>query len=290
VSGDRPRAAVLGSPIAHSLSPVLHTAAYDAAGLDWSYTAIECDADGLPALLARVRAEPGWRGLSLTMPLKTVAATLVDDVTEDVRAIGALNTIVVSEGVAGSALHGHNTDVTGVIGALAEVGVTAPRSPVLLGAGGTARAAVAACARLGAGSVAAVVRNLARGAALQAIGQRFGIDVRLIAWDAVADVREALGDADVLVSTTPKGASDRLARGDVGWPAALPVVDVLYDPWPTQLASYAVGRGGRVAGGLSVLVHQAAEQFLLMTGTPAPMEAMRAAGERALAGRSIPAT
>ncbi len=291
MSDDRPRAAVLGSPIAHSLSPALHTAAYAVAGLDWSYTAIECDAGGLPPLLARVRAEPGWRGLSLTMPLKTAAVPLVDDVTDDVRGVGALNTIVVSGGGALSgggvvaALHGHNTDITGIIGALGEVGITAPRRPVILGAGGTARAAVAACARLGAESVAAVVRDLARGAALKPIGERIGIEVRLVEWGDVDDVREALGDADVLVSTTPKGAADGLAADDVGWPAALSVVDVLYDPWPTALSSYALGRGGRVAGGLSVLVHQAAEQFELMTGLAAPIEDMRTAGELALTGR-----
>jgi shikimate dehydrogenase len=276
---------VLGSPITHSLSPALHTAAYAAAGLDWSYTAIECDALGLPAMLDRVRAEPGWRGLSLTMPLKAAAMPLVDDMTDDARAVGALNTVVMSVDHDPAALHGHNTDISGVMGALAEVGVTAPRRPVILGAGGTARAAVAAFARLGATSVGVVVRDVARGSLLKPIGERLGIDVRLVAWTGVADVREVLGDADVVVSTTPKGAADGLAAGDSGWPATLPLVDVVYDPWPTRLASYVEGLGGRVAGGLSVLVHQAAEQFELMTGLPAPMDAMRTAGERAITAR-----
>jgi shikimate dehydrogenase len=259
------------------LSPALHTAAYLAAGLEWSYTAIECDAEGLPALLDRIRSEPGWRGLSLTMPLKTAAVPLVDEVSDDVRAIGALNTIVVSD-----VLRGHNTDIGGVTGALREVGVEAPRQPVVLGAGGTARAALTALRRLGAESVTVVLRDVIRGVGLVEVGERVGLDVRLAPW---TDVRGALSEVDVVISTTPSGATDGLASAGAGWPDGVPLVDVLYDPWPTVLASYAESRGSSVAGGLSVLVHQAAEQFELMCGVHAPVDDMRKAGEQALAGR-----
>lgn len=274
------RAAVLGSPVAHSLSPVLHRAAYSTCGLSWDYSAIECDEGGLPTLLARVRVEPGWRGLSLTMPLKIVAVSLVDSISAEVAVVGALNTIVVSEVGGLVELAGHNTDIAGVRAAVLEGGVKRPLLPVVLGAGGTARAALAALAGLGSPAVVVVARDVHRAALLTGVGERAGIAVRPVAWSAASG---AINSADVVVATTPKGATDGLCGG--GWPTGVPLVDVLYDPWPTALAAYAAAHRASIVGGMAVLTHQAGAAFTLMTGLPAPTDAIRSAGERALAGR-----
>lgn len=277
-----PRAAVLGSPIGHSLSPVLHRAAYAACGLDWRYDAIECDEAGLPGLLSRVRAEPGWRGLSLTMPLKIAALPLVDSASSGVRMVGALNTIVVSttDGEA-SRLIGHNTDIAGIAGAVAETGTGSPNSAVVLGAGGTARAAVAALAGLGVQHVIVGARDVRKTDDLVRLGERLGITVMGTPW---TDLGTALADTSLVVCTAPAGATDSLARAG-SWPGGVPLVDVLYDPWPTALAAYALSTGSVVVGGMAVLAHQACEQFSLMTGIAGPLADMRTAGELALAGR-----
>lgn len=278
----RPHAAVLGSPIAHSLSPVLHRAAYAAAGLDWDYSAIECDEAALPALLTRVRSEPGWRGLSLTMPLKLAAIPLVDTVDRDVELVGACNTIVVlPQDVGPPRLAGHNTDISGITAAILETGAFGRESALLLGAGGTARAAIAALAGMGVQYVIVAARDVSRTEELVRMGERLGISVEGAAWTALPG---ELAVAEFVVSTTPAGATDSLADPQI-WPAGVPLLDVLYEPWPTPLAAHAAASGSRVVGGMSVLAHQACDQFTLMTGLPAPMEVMRAAGERALAAR-----
>lgn len=279
----QPRAAVLGSPIAHSLSPVLHRAAYAATGLDWRYDAIECDEAGLPALLTRVRSEPGWRGLSLTMPLKIAAVPLVDAFDHEVDIVGALNTIIVSPQEGRPAhLMGHNTDVAGIVAAVMESGVQKVNGAVVLGAGGTARAAVAALAAFGLDGVIVAARDLSRTEGLVRMGKRLGIEVEGAPWSALpAELRVT----DLVISTTPDGATDALAAPGI-WPAGVPLVDVLYQPWPTELARYAALRGSVVVGGMAVLASQAAEQFALMSGLAPAREAMRAAGERALLART----
>ncbi|MEP7054496.1 MAG: shikimate dehydrogenase [Actinomycetota bacterium] len=283
----RSRAAVLGSPIAHSLSPVLHHAAYAATGLDWDYSAIECDTASLPALLERVRSEPGWRGLSLTMPLKIAAVPLVDVVDSDVELVGALNTIVVAQqGDEAAQLVGHNTDVYGITAAIPETGIRDVESALVLGAGGTARAAIAALAGVGVRFVVVVARDVSRVDPLVRLGERIGVDVEGAPWSSV---REQLSSAEFVIATTPAGATDFLATARF-WPHGVPLLDVLYDPWPTELARYAASRGAPVVGGLSVLTHQAAQAFELMTGLSAPVEDMRTAGEQVLAGRRNAAT
>lgn len=274
---DRRRAAVLGSPIAHSLSPVLHRAAYAELGLDWTYDAVECAEDELAALLARVRADLAWVGLSLTMPLKTAVLPLLDEVHEPAVTVGAVNTVVLGSGRA----VGHNTDVAGVSAALAELGTGVPvAGTVVLGGGGTARAVLAALARGGARDVVVVLRRPAGGPELAELGARVGAAVRVVPWDQAA---AAVAAASLVVATTPAGVTDKLAA--CGWPGRAPLLDVLYAPWPTALAGAAAAAGVPVVGGLPVLVGQAAEQVILMTGRPAPVAAMRAAGEKALAAR-----
>lgn len=250
------RAAVLGRPVAHSLSPRLHRAAYAALGVDWTYDAVELDAAGLPAFLDALGAE--WAGLSLTMPLKQAVLPLLDTCTDLARDVAAANTVVLS----GGRRHGHNTDVAGIVAALHEAGVTQVQRPVVLGGGATARSALAALAALGCRTPVLVVRS--EPAETLAAADRLGVR------PAVHGLSPQVFDGcDLVLSTLPAGAADRVAAyvGDV--PALL---DVVYDPWPTALAAACTGV---VVSGASMLLHQAAAQVELMTGRPAPLEAMR---------------
>jgi shikimate dehydrogenase len=258
---------VLGQPIAHSLSPALHTAAYRALGLDdWSYTAIECDEARLPGLIAG--CGPDWAGLSLTMPLKRAVLPLLSSVELLAADVGGANTVI----FAPDGRHGYNTDVPGMVAALAEIGVTGPPGATILGAGATACAAVAAMREIGLAEVTVLARNRARAGDLVAAAARLGIAVELRPLDS----RVRAGD--LLISTVPVGAADFLAER-LFVPPAMPaaLLDVVYHPWPTPLAMAAEKAGVRVASGMDLLLHQAAGQFGLMTGRRAPLDAMRAA-------------
>ncbi len=268
----RHRAAVLGSPVEHSLSPVLHRAAYVQLGLDWSYDAIGCDEGALPERLAELSSD--YAGLSLTMPLKTAVVPLLAELDERVAVLGACNTVVRTDD---AGWHGFNTDVDGVLATLDELGVDRLHTAVVLGGGGAARAVLGALAERGCRAVTVLLRDLAKGPPLIALGERIGLPVVLEPWDAAEG---ALAEAALVVSAAPAGSTDHLA--DVSWAADAVLVDLVYAPWPTALAAAAAAAGARVAGGLPVLVGQAAEQVRLMTGRPAPVEAMRAAGEAAL--------
>jgi len=273
------RAAVLGSPIAHSLSPVLHTAGYTALGIadQWHYGRHECDEEGLAAFLDG--CDDSWAGLSLTMPLKRVAMTLVDEVDEIATAVGGANTILFRDG----RRHACNTDVTGIVEALREAGLDRLRTVTVLGAGATAASALAAVRRLGAtepGAVTVLARDLSRTGDLAAAAERMSAEVVLA---PLADIDRHLG-VDLVVSTLPSGAADRWAQPVAE--AKTAVFDVVYAPWPTVLGAAAQEAGAVVVGGFPMLLHQAAAQLTLMTGRPAPVEAMRAAGESELARRS----
>ncbi|MFF5015725.1 shikimate dehydrogenase [Streptomyces sp. NPDC001165] len=273
---DARRAAVLGSPIAHSLSPVLHRAAYDALGLtDWSYGRFEIDEATLPDFIEKLG--PEWAGLSLTMPLKRAVIPLLDEISETAASVDAVNTVVFTED--GRRI-GDNTDIPGMVAALREHGIEEVDSAAILGAGATASSALAALARICTGEVVAYVRSEARAAEMRQWGERLDVDVRTADW---ADAREAL-EAPLVIATTPAGTTDALASAVPERPATL--FDVLYDPWPTDLAARWSMFGGAVVSGLDLLVHQAVLQVEQMTGrSPAPLEAMRHAGEKALAAR-----
>ncbi len=170
------RAAVLGSPIAHSLSPALHRAAYRELGLaGWRYDAIECDEQRLPALLDSLG--PEWAGLSLTMPLKRAVLPLLDYIDPLTAEVGAANTVV----FAGGQRRGFNTDVGGIVTALSEAGVTAEGNVVVLGNGATACSALAALRQMGATEIAAAVRAPGRAEPLLGVASRLGVHVKLIA-------------------------------------------------------------------------------------------------------------
>ncbi|ANP53899.1 shikimate dehydrogenase [Streptomyces griseochromogenes] len=273
---DARRAAVLGKPIAHSLSPVLHRAAYDALGLaDWSYDRFEIDEAALPGFFEKLG--PEWAGLSLTMPLKRAVIPLVDEISETAASVDAVNTVVFAED--GRRI-GDNTDIPGMVAALREHGIEQVDSAAILGAGATASSALAALARICTGEVVAYVRSEARAAEMRRWGERLDIDVRTADW---ADAEQALR-APLVIATTPAGTTDALAAAVPERPTTL--FDVLYEPWPTELAARWSMFGGAVVSGLDLLVHQAVLQVEQMTGrSPAPLEAMRRAGERALAAR-----
>jgi len=275
--GDRKRrAAVLGSPIAHSLSPVLHRAAYEELGLDdWSYDRFEVDEAALPGFVGKLG--PEWAGLSLTMPLKRAVIPLLDEISETASAVEAVNTVVFTED--GRRL-GDNTDVPGMVAALRERGIEQVDSAAILGAGATASSALAALARICTGEVVAYVRSQARAAEMRQWGERLDVEVRTEDW---ADAEHALR-APLVIATTPAGTTDVLSSVVPERPATL--FDVLYDPWPTALAARWSAYGGAVVSGLDLLVHQAVLQVEQMTGrVPAPLDAMRTAGEKALASR-----
>ena len=257
------RAAVLGSPVAHSLSPVLHTAAYRALGLsDWHYERQEMDEAGLPGFLAGLTED--WAGLSLTMPLKRVALAVADARSELAVEVGAANTLVRSE----AGWRAENTDVHGITAALREAGITMARTALILGAGGTAQAALAALRELGELRPTVLVRDPARTCELRLAAGRLGVEPAI-----TGGLGEGpLPAADLVISTLPAGAADALRST-----AADTVLDVVYAGWPTPFARTAQASGARIVSGLDMLLHQAAAQVELMTGRRAPLAAMRAA-------------
>ncbi|MDQ1009269.1 shikimate dehydrogenase [Streptomyces sp. V4I23] len=263
------RAAVLGSPVAHSLSPVLHRAAYAALGLTWSYTAMECDERRLPALLDSL--DGSWAGLSLTMPLKRAVLPLVDEVTPLALDVGGANTVILRDG----RRYGHNTDVHGILAALREEGLGGDGRPdaVILGGGATACSALAALKELGQTDIPVVVRESSRGGQVCAAATRLGVAVRYHAFDELGD---ALDGARLVLSTLPAGAADPYA-GAIARSGA-DVFDVVYTDWPTRLARAARFGGARAVGGHAMLLHQAVRQVELMTGrSDVPVEEMRRA-------------
>ena len=265
--GSEPRrAAVLGSPIAHSRSPQLHLAAYRALGLtDWTYERIECNADELPTLVGGFG--PEWVGVSVTMPGKFAALRFADERTGRAELVGSANTLVRTD----TGWRADNTDVDGVTGALGNVsgdgGIGAGRAAVL-GSGGTAPAAVVGLAELGAQHISVIARNRDKAAPLLSLGVHLGVDVRWV------ELGTPLAGLDVAVSTLPADVAATYADTVAGVPVLL---DAIYDPWPTPLAAAVDAAGGRVISGLQMLLHQAFAQVEQFTGRPVPKEAMIAA-------------
>ena len=266
---------VLGRPIAHSLSPVLHRAGYAAVGLDWTYAAHEVTEEGLPGFLDGL--DDRWRGLSLTMPLKRTVVPLLDALSPRAVLAQAANTVILRDG----RRIGHNTDIPGAAAAITERWAGPVASAIVLGGGATAASTLLALADLGCRNVRLMLRDADRARETLEAAARHPAAPEV----QVARLGDAAEPADVLVSTIPAGAqtADVVALAE----HVSVVFDVIYDPWPTPLAAAARLGNQVLVSGLDLLVHQAALQFTLMTGLPdAPLAVMRAAGEQALAART----
>jgi shikimate dehydrogenase len=259
------RAAVLGHPISHSKSPALHLAAYAKLGADIGYTALDVTEQELPALMARIRTEDGWRGLSVTMPLKTGMVAEVDEVRGVASALGVVNTVAFEEHLGAKRRVGYNTDVAGIVNAVVNAGVAASPDAVILGGGGTAASAVAALKDLGTRHAQVFVRDTARAGDARAAAAAVGlsIDVR-----PLSEAAAPTAHADVVISTLPPHGADSLALeiAALGTKTAGVLLDVAYDPWPSRIAAVWQDGGGSVVPGLEMLLYQAVEQVRLFTG------------------------
>ncbi len=268
------RCAVVGHPVAHSLSPAIHRAAYAALGLDWSYDAVDVEPGGLPAFVAGL--DEGWRGLSVTMPHKTDLVGLGSP-DETVRRLGVANTWVrTAEGPVVA-----NTDVGGLVLACRDRGLDRVDRVAVVGAGATARSALAGAVRLGAHGATLVSRSLERSAATLALAVDLGLEAQWVPLDE--SLAEDPPRADLLVSTVPAAALDRLADPLVASAGA--VFDVVYDPWPTPLGRAGLRAGVPVLDGLDLLAGQAVGQVSLMTGEQLPLGLLRSAAQDGLNAR-----
>ena len=268
------KAAILGSPVAHSRSPQLHLAAYHALGLnDWTYERIECTADELPTLVGGFG--PEWVGVSVTMPGKFAALRFADERTPRAELVGSANTLVRTD----RGWRADNTDIDGVAGALGHA--YDPRSPaplrgdraIVLGSGGTAPSAVVALAGLGVREITVVARNREKADRMLELGSELGVVIGYRDF-AEPDLPEWAAAAAVLVSTIPADAAAVHAETFATVPMLL---DAIYDPWPTPLARAVSAAGGEVISGLQMLLHQAFSQVEQFTGRPAPRQQMEAA-------------
>jgi shikimate dehydrogenase len=273
-------AAVIGDPVDHSLSPVLHNAAFTALGLDWIYLALAVARGRVPDAITGVRAL-GLSGLSVTMPHKAPVAAEMDQLSPTAARLGAVNTVTRRA----EELVGDSTDGDGFLAALRidEGWDPAGRRCAVLGAGGAARAVILALAEAGAATVSVVARRPAAAEEAVALAGPAG---------RVAGIA-AVADAELVVNATPVGMiDDRPAGGlplelDPGWlGSGQLVVDLIYAPPSTALLEAARAAGARVANGLGTLIHQAALQSRLWTGMDPPLEVMSAAAVAALASRS----
>ncbi|MHB0859278.1 MAG: shikimate dehydrogenase [Anaerolineae bacterium] len=273
---------VIGWPVAHSLSPAMHNAAFRALGLDWCYVPLPVAPGGLSAAIAGVRAL-GLQGINATVPHKEALLALVDERTSEAQAIGAVNTVLVR----GQRLVGHNTDAAGFLRSLREVGFE-PRGcrALILGAGGAARAVVYALAAEGA-EVTLVNRHVER-AHLLAEAFR-SLPGRIVAGPWQTDyLAQATPGVELIVNTTPLGMWPEVDVNPWSDEVALPVgvlwYDLVYNPRETRFLREAREAGARGLDGLPMLVHQGAEAFALWTGVKPPLDVMWAACLAALEG------
>ncbi|GAA4147320.1 shikimate dehydrogenase [Leifsonia shinshuensis] len=241
------RLAVLGSPIGHSQSPALHRAAYDALGLDWSYEALDVSEAGLSAFIDGLGEE--WRGLSLTMPLKKSVIPLLTDADRVAEQTGVANTVLLD----GDDIRGFNTDVAGIVRALAAAGLESARYVHILGGGATAASALVAAAELGAERVDVHVRDLEKSVWLEPLAHQLGLMIRIRSF---AQADRSLDVPEVVISTLPGGATTAAIYTDSTRRTAV-LLDVAYDPWPSALARSWQAVGGHVVSGLAMLAHQA---------------------------------
>ena len=257
-------AAVLGSPIAHSKSPVMHQAVYRHLGVPIQYDRIEVNHDQADEFIRTLSQRYGSTqqlvGFSVTMPLKSALVSHMDELSDRVQRLGVLNTIVFDDT---GRTRAYNTDVDGIRLALSRAGFISSGngSMAILGAGGTATAAVAAAAEMDLDAVVLYVRNAQRAVDAMAVAKRLGLAVE------VKPLQEFVNDVpshQAVVATLPAHAADDLAA-DLPQTALPPLLDVIYDPWPTSLAAAWQATGSSVASGLDMLLFQGVEQAKLFT-------------------------
>ena len=277
-------AAVIGSPIEHSLSPVIHRAAWAQLGIDgWEYHRLEQDTDSLPGFIAGLGAD--CAGLSVTMPCKQAVMPLLDVIDPLASAVGAVNTVVPSSGV----LAGFNTDVTGIASAVRRAcsmaGCSVPSSALVLGARATASSALAGLGELGITASTVAARRFGGPGSVVAAASRLGVSIEQVLWSDIEAVDRAAHGVDLIISTLPASAADPLAErlrvreGQI-------LLDVVYSPRDTALRRAFESAGGVVAEGTDMLVFQAGAQVQLMTGRSPDTGVMREALEEELEGRS----
>ncbi len=274
ITGKTKLLGVIGAPIGHSLSPSIQNAALRAAGLDYVYTALPVRAGALTSAVHGLR-DAGYVGFNVTIPFKTEIIPLMDDLSEDVRRIQAMNAVVIGED---GRMVGHNTDVVGFLAGFAERGIALTgKKAVLIGAGGAARAALWGLLRSGVRSVVIGVRNAAKGTALAADFAADG-DVRAVSFDDTAWIA-ACSDADIVVQTTPLGMTPHTAEmppvDTAAMNPAAVVYDLIYTPAETRFLREARAQGCETINGEIMLVAQGAEAFTLWTGVRPDMELMK---------------
>ena len=277
-------AAVIGSPIEHSLSPVIHRAAWAQLGIDgWEYRRLEQDADSLPRFIGGLGGD--CAGLSVTMPCKQAVMPLLDAIDPLASAVGAVNTVVPSSGI----LAGFNTDVTGIASAIrracSQANRALPTSAVVLGARATASSALAALGELGIVTSTVAARRFGGPGSVVAASSRLGVSIDQVLWSDRDAVLRAISGADLVISTLPAGVADPLAEHMTVREGQI-LLDVISSPRETALRSAFERNGGIVAEGTDMLVFQAAAQVQLMTGRTPKTDVMRGALEAELARRA----
>lgn len=277
-------AAVIGSPIEHSLSPVIHRAAWAQIGVDgWEYRRLEQDADSLPRFIGGLGGD--CAGLSVTMPCKQAVMPLLDVIDPLASAVGAVNTVVPSSGI----LAGFNTDVTGIASAIrracSQADRVLPTSAVVLGARATASSALAALGELGIVTSTVAARRFGGPGSVVAASSRLGVSIDQVLWSDRDAVLRAISGADLVISTLPAGVADPLAEHMTVREGQI-LLDVVYSPRETALRSAFERNGGIVAEGTDMLIFQAAAQVQLMTGRAPKTDVMRGALEAELARRA----
>lgn len=246
--------AVLGSPISHSKSPVLHRAAYRVLGLDWEYTACEVKSGGLGRFLADTTTQ--WRGLSLTMPLKREVVPLLDEQDSVSVQVGATNTVLFD----GENVLGFNTDVYGAERMLREAFPGIIRHAHILGSGATACSVAVSLANCGVRKLTVAARSPSRSAELVDVAERLGLTV------TVGEMESDPGLPDVVVSTLP-GTTELSFSLPEYLRSSVPLIDIAYDPSPTAVAQHWLDSGGSVVnGGLGMLIYQALAQVRIFVG------------------------
>jgi len=276
---------LIGWPVAHSLSPAMHAAAFAEFGLNWRYIPLPVRPGGA-AEAPRALKVLGFVGANVTVPHKTTIIEGLDALSDEARAIGAVNTVVIAEAPDGTqTAHGHNTDAEGFVDSLrrAEM-LPAGERAVVVGAGGAARAVVLALLREGASEIVVLSRRIDEA---RRLADRFGAPVRARPFEREALVDAARG-ATLMVNATPVGMAPREAESiwpdGVRVPSGLAVVDLVYTPRDTRLLRQARGSGALALGGLEMLIAQGAASFALWTGKRPSLATMRRACDAALGG------